>query len=285
MSTLSPIKSASRKAIIDLEDGLKVEIIFLKGKLYPMEESTAGFCLWESSKVACFYDIEKKVVVKNHFVSYNNELFKVECGKKSRKTILMKILFSDDWLRKNKIYTVVFESKHISLADSFPLFFQTVSRNIYKLLHTTDFESIKHSLSIKSYLFNHINSIVEILNNPKYLNGDEIKIKWVIDNFFKPFESVMPTIPDIADKLSMSESKFKRIFKRKIGVSFYHFYLRKSMEQAEHWLLYENLSVKDISYNLGYSQPVSFINQFKKTFGYPPLQYKTKRCGLPAFNN
>lgn len=285
MTALPSTQPVSRKATINLEDGLKVEIIFLKGKLYPIAESTDGFSLWESPKVACFYDINGTVLEKNHFVSYNNELFKVEFGKRLRKALLMKIVFSNDWLHKNKVLNIVSESKDVAISTSFPTFFPSDHSTIYKLLHTTELENINKNLLLKSLLFSHINSILESLKDPKHLHDDEIKIKWVVDSFFKPLEFTIPSISEITNKLSMSESRFKRIFKDKTGVPYYHFCLKKSMEQAEHWLMYENLSVKEIAHNLGYSQPVSFINQFKKTFGDPPLQYKIKRSRGVVFNS
>lgn len=246
-----------------------------------MPESTSEFCLWESSKTAYFYDKDKKVLVQNHFVSFNNEVVEVEARTRLKTTILLKIAFSDEWLRKNKVFDIVFETKSVALSASYPVFFESINYNTYKLLHTGNLDGIKNDLHLRSILFNHIDLILESLKDPRYLNSDELKIKWVIDNFFKSFESTIPTISEIAKKLSMSESKFKYVFKNKMGVTYYHFYLNKSMEQALHWLLYENLSVKEISHKLGYSQPVKFIHQFKKTFGDTPLRYKMEQKRKP----
>jgi AraC-like DNA-binding protein len=80
----------------------------------------------------------------------------------------------------------------------------------------------------------------------------------------------LPSIPQIAREVAMSESTLKRCFRLMYGTSMYDYYLQKKMEYAKVQLTEKKLPVKEVAYMLGYENPGSFIRIFKKHFRLPP---------------
>jgi AraC-like DNA-binding protein len=80
------------------------------------------------------------------------------------------------------------------------------------------------------------------------------------------------SVPDVAAKVGLGYSNFRRMFKSSTGVSPAEYRVRRRIERAQE-LLMEGLSAKAISANLGYSDLFAFSAQFKKFTGLSPRQY------------
>ncbi|WP_298354489.1 AraC family transcriptional regulator [Runella sp.] len=126
---------------------------------------------------------------------------------------------------------------------------------------------------MKSALFDYLNSYFEVLKGPKVIKNDRLKMEWVVNNYMFQFEQPLPTITELSAQLSMSESKFKYLFKEVFELPFYQYFQQKRMKQAAEWLKSGELNVTSVSQKLGYSHPIKFIGQFKKMFGVTPLKY------------
>ncbi len=73
-----------------------------------------------------------------------------------------------------------------------------------------------------------------------------------------------------------SQSSIIRIFKEKFGITPYAYYLDKKIELAKGLLLNTNLLVKQIAYNLKFSDEYYFCNIFTKKVGVSPSKFRKK---------
>jgi len=80
----------------------------------------------------------------------------------------------------------------------------------------------------------------------------------------------LPSLSSIAKEVSMSESTLRRHFKQVYGKNIYEYYLEKKMDYANRMLLNFQYNVNEIATKLGYEKVSSFINAFKKIYGYSP---------------
>jgi|GEM_PF-5169688 len=80
----------------------------------------------------------------------------------------------------------------------------------------------------------------------------------------------LPSVKEIAARLAVSESVLQRYFKIIYGMSIYEYYLDKKMSLAQRMLIEKNLRVNEVAVQLNYETTSSFINAFKKHFGYLP---------------
>ncbi|RED19008.1 AraC-like DNA-binding protein [Flavobacterium cutihirudinis] len=114
------------------------------------------------------------------------------------------------------------------------------------------------------------NYIDQILNNDaikKVTKNDLLKIiniqKDLINNLKEPF----PSVRTIADKAHMSETKFKKLFRKVTGMTPNNFYLTHKLEKAKELLEKKTYSINEVCDQLQFSSYTYFIFQFRKYFG------------------
>lgn len=75
-------------------------------------------------------------------------------------------------------------------------------------------------------------------------------------------------------KLNMDYSQLSKLFSSTVGVTIEHFTIEQKIEKVKELLIYDELSLKEIGYRLGYSSSAHLSAQFKKTTGLTPTQFK-----------
>lgn len=83
-------------------------------------------------------------------------------------------------------------------------------------------------------------------------------------------ESALPDLDAIARRFMLSTSTLKRHFKIIFGKGIYEYYLELKMEYARRLLIETDIPVGQMAYRLNYEKPGSFIDAFKKIYGYSP---------------
>lgn len=82
------------------------------------------------------------------------------------------------------------------------------------------------------------------------------------------------TIKELCDFVSKSESQTINIFKKAYGVTPYAYVLSKKISFAKTMLANTNLSVKEVAYNLNFTDEYYFSNVFKNKVGTSPTNYR-----------
>jgi len=83
-------------------------------------------------------------------------------------------------------------------------------------------------------------------------------------------------IRDIARAIGMSESKLKRCFKARFGVTVFDYGLECRMHHALELLRCNHVSVGQAAYVVGYRHQSSFAAAFQDFFGFPPSKARTE---------
>lgn len=105
----------------------------------------------------------------------------------------------------------------------------------------------------------------------------EEKIKVVYQEILKnPFVE-KPTNRAIAQQLNISESNFKKIFKKMYGIAPYQVYLETKLVYAKQMLCSDLYRIEDIAHFVGYSQSAKFVKTFREKTGETPGEYAKKR--------
>lgn len=84
------------------------------------------------------------------------------------------------------------------------------------------------------------------------------------------------TISCIASHMNMSSSTLSKNFKQDTGGTIKNYIQKKLIQKAKDYLLLSDLSVKEISYKLRFSDPFYFSRFFKKHTGMSPIQYRNQ---------
>lgn len=272
MSTIQNLNVIKSKTL-NLEIGLDAEFILTSGKtaLPPVEQNS--LCLWESLEFVRVHRPEQSTQLKTQFITFGDEKVEIESFKKYKSMRLLKISLSADWAKNSGLLEPFSQIKNVHDYISLPSFYKSLDAQLLAFVRNSDLAQLSNNLRLKSALFDYLNSYFEVLKGPKILKNDRLKMEWVVRNYMFQFEQPLPTITELSLQLSMSESKFKYLFKEVYELPFYQYFHQKRMKKAAEWLKSGELNVTSASEKLGYSHPIKFIGQFKKMFGVTPLKY------------
>jgi AraC-like DNA-binding protein len=78
----------------------------------------------------------------------------------------------------------------------------------------------------------------------------------------------------ISEKLGYDYTYLSNIFSEIKGINIQQFIILNKIERVKELLLYDELSLSEISYRLNYSSTAHLSNQFKKVTGLTPTFYK-----------
>lgn len=87
----------------------------------------------------------------------------------------------------------------------------------------------------------------------------------------------MPTVKNsvyISEKLHLDYTYLSNVFSETTGTTIEHFIISHKIEKAKELLLYNEMSLTEIAYNLNYSSVAHLSNQFKKITGLTPSFFK-----------
>lgn len=79
---------------------------------------------------------------------------------------------------------------------------------------------------------------------------------------------------EVANKLNMKYTKFRKLFKKITGFSPAQYYQELKMKKAKQLLLETCQPIKEISYLLKYKTCENFVTLFKTKTGYTPTEYR-----------
>lgn len=124
--------------------------------------------------------------------------------------------------------------------------------------------------------------LIEI-NRTKIDRGDPV---WKPDALFLKFlERIRAsftahyTVADYVGQLSTTEARLNEVSKLHTSKTAQNVLFSLKVSEAKRILLYQELSIKEVAYALGFSDPFYFSNFFKKHTGISPKDYKKAHIG------
>ena len=82
------------------------------------------------------------------------------------------------------------------------------------------------------------------------------------------------TLEDVAKEINVSPQYLSKLFKEETGENFIDYMIANRIRIAKSLLESDDLSIKEICYSIGYSDPNYFSRIFKKIVGSTPTEYK-----------
>lgn len=78
----------------------------------------------------------------------------------------------------------------------------------------------------------------------------------------------------IVEDLNQDYSALSNLFSETEGITIEHYFIAQKIERVKELLIYNELSLSEIAFQLNYSSVAHLSNQFKKTTGITPTQFK-----------
>jgi AraC-like DNA-binding protein len=96
------------------------------------------------------------------------------------------------------------------------------------------------------------------------------KVKETIEEqYLKP-----PSLTELASLAAMSHTKLNFIFKKLYNYTVFEFIRKKRLEYSLKLIIENELTMSEIAYEAGWSNPGHFTREFKKYYGKSPTQYR-----------
>ena len=79
----------------------------------------------------------------------------------------------------------------------------------------------------------------------------------------------------LSKKLHKDYSQISRLFSEVEGITIEQFFILQKIEKVKEWLIYNELTLSEIAWKLGYSSVAHLSSQFKKVTGLTPSYFKS----------
>jgi two-component system response regulator YesN len=137
-----------------------------------------------------------------------------------------------------------------------------------------DFAKLKQSVDLKSYCWRLLSDLLAKIQ--KSMKEPSIQIIEDVCHYLGENYMNEISLDNIACMEGFSRFYFSKLFKQCKGVNFIDYLTMVRIEKSKELLKNPRLSVKDISYSVGYNDPNYYTSVFKKKEGISPTEYRNK---------
>ncbi|WP_281614770.1 hybrid sensor histidine kinase/response regulator transcription factor [Flammeovirga sp. SubArs3] len=132
-------------------------------------------------------------------------------------------------------------------------------------------------------IINQKNKEKEILKKNIIMSADKEKVLTKDEQFLKDIKQILEdnynndefTVEELSVKVNMSYIQFYRKFKTVTGITANEYLRLYRLEKASHLLSNdENITVREVMYNVGFNSQSYFTKAFKKEYGLTPAEFK-----------
>jgi len=125
-----------------------------------------------------------------------------------------------------------------------------------------------------------MSTFIENLNKPEIqIKDEDIKKVELARQIIEEDYISPPTLSELTSKLKISHTKLNFLFKKIFDMTVFEFIRNKRIEYSLKLLLESDISISEISYEAGWSNPGHFTREFKKIYDISPKTYREKVIG------
>ncbi len=124
--------------------------------------------------------------------------------------------------------------------------------------------------------FEHILTSVAANRQGKKSESIRSAIRYMEEYYMEPI-----TLEEIAGYVGVTPQHFSKMFKKEMGINYIEWLTNYRMDIAKELLMEGKNAIKEICYQVGYSDPNYFSRIFKKVVGVSPKEYASNTIKLP----
>mgnify|MGYP000009656499 FL=1 len=203
------------------------------------------------------------------------------------------LLFPDEWhtyypdpLTGWKQYWIGFKGVNIDvrvnngfLSKKNPIYHVGVDEEIVHLFHQAIEVAERENAYFQQLLAgiaNHLLGLMYCLDRNNQFNKSQYMVDKINQARVLMHENLESTISvqDIAERVGMSYSSFRKLFKEYTGLSPASYFQDLKLQRAKDLLRFTQYSIKEIAYSLNFESPDYFSTQFRKKVGKKPSDFR-----------
>ena len=114
----------------------------------------------------------------------------------------------------------------------------------------------------------------ELLESKKSIVIEKVK-NAIVDLVYNKNNELNVNLSDYLSKLLLQEySSISTLFSEVEGITIEQYFIAQKIERVKELLVYNELTLSEIAFQLNYSSTAHLINQFKKVTGFTPSYFK-----------
>lgn len=125
----------------------------------------------------------------------------------------------------------------------------------------------------------------EILDNQKHKLIEKIKNLLIGKIQTGEIEEHFGISDFLSKKLDKEYSQLSRLFPEVEGITIEQFFILQKIEKVKEWIAYDELTLSEIAWKLGYSSVAHLSSQFKKVTGFTPSHIKKHGTNRKSLDN
>jgi AraC-like DNA-binding protein len=213
--------------------------------------------------------------------NYDLEFFYSKYSKLTAVSVLFSPTFVKRWIKKDLLIDLMFYTgQRLKNANKVPITFEY--RQLLKEIFETDMQSPISHLVLQNRILllteKFLNTFLSKSSPEAGRKKTTRKEKEEDITALKDVEKILrndqlekfPSIETLSIAAKMSTTKLKIKFKQVYGMKLYQFYNRHRLEKAKEMLRSGKYSVKEVGYEIGFTNLSNFAKAFKKEFGFLP---------------
>ena len=158
---------------------------------------------------------------------------------------------------------------HGNICDSFLTLLKLLFNHYSTISSETEFFDAKYEVDLKNFLIEVAKCITHSKKYISYNRYVSLALSDINNNYYDEISA-----SSVAQKLNISESYLRTIFKKSVGVSFYQYLLNYRMEKAKTLLSSQNIPISLVAKKVGYNNLKSFEIAFFKYEKISPTQFR-----------
>ncbi len=148
--------------------------------------------------------------------------------------------------------------------------------HLFKQALDTAIEEGAYAQQLLSGIVNHLIGLMFSLERNRQLNKDHVHAELINKAKLMIRETVSDniSIQEIATKLGVSYSNFRKLFKEYVGIGPALYQQDLKLQRAKELLSTTNKSIKEIAYSLNFDSPDYFSSKFRNKTGMKPSEFR-----------
>jgi len=146
------------------------------------------------------------------------------------------------------------------------LYFKEYSHMVKQVTNTTSAEELISALDLFQSKY-----LQFVKNNSQHISPSiQRVVDYINDNYMKKL-----TLENISEYVYLNKTYLSQLFTKQMNISLVNYIEKVRIQRAKSLLATTNLSVSQISEDIGYSSQSYFTKVFKKATGVGPLKYRS----------
>ncbi|MBN2652154.1 MAG: helix-turn-helix transcriptional regulator [Spirochaetales bacterium] len=250
-------------------------------------ETTVGAISLQGTSESKLYDIKTDLIHKSNTVFWGN-VPNESCASffpREKSLSILYISVSESFFREYEFLTEKFSDNQLLKVFSgqyhgihstgrIPIHANKALEQILELPLNTPADWLLMESALLNILASGLNYFSTREGSELKLTKDEIeRLHFAREQLLLDFENP-PSIMELSKIAGMNDFKLKKAFKQIFGLPIYEYLKRYRFDQAKRLLTFSDLSITEIAFRSGYSNPGAFATSFKKDTAFSPKEYR-----------